>query len=67
MNEPWDNHTKWSKSEWETQIQYDITYKESKYDTKEIYKTETDLQTQNRLVVAKRKVGWGRDGLGIWG
>ena len=32
---------------------------------KKFYKTETDLQTENRLVVAKQKVGWGRDGLRI--
>ena len=42
-----DYHTKWSKSEWERQIPYDITYMWNlKYDTNElIYKTEADSQT----------------------
>ena len=40
-------HTKWSKSERERQMLYDITYMWNlKYDTNEpIYKTETDSQT----------------------
>ena len=43
------------------QIVYDITYMQNlKYDTNElIYKTETDSQTENRLVVAKGEVGEG--------
>ena len=42
-----DYHTKWSKSERERQIPYDITYIWNlKYDTNEpIYETETDSQT----------------------
>ena len=42
-----DYHTKWSKSERERQIPYDITYMWNlKYSTNEpIYKTETDSQT----------------------
>ena len=50
-----DYHTKWSKSEIERQIPRDITYMWNlKYDTNEhIYETETDSQTDNRLVVAK--------------
>ena len=42
-----DHHTKWSKSERERQIPYDVTYMLNlKYDTNElIYKTETDPQT----------------------
>ena len=42
-----DYHTKWSKSERERQIPYDITYMWNlKYGTDEpIYKTETDSQT----------------------
>ena len=41
----------------------DITYMWNlKYDTNEpIYKTETDSQTENRLVVAKREGGGGMD------
>ena len=40
-------HTKWSKTERERQISYDITYMwDLKYNTNEpIYKTETDSQT----------------------
>ena len=47
MDGPRDYHTKWSKSERERQIPYDITYMSNlKYDTsKLIYKTETDSQT----------------------
>ena len=47
MDGPRDYHTKWSKSERESQITYDITYMWNlKYDTNErIYKTETDSQT----------------------
>ena len=42
-----DHHTKWSKSERERQIPYDITYMwDLKYDTNEpIYETETDSRT----------------------
>ena len=42
-----DYRTKWSKSETERQIPYDITYMWNlKYGTSEhIYKTETDSQT----------------------
>ena len=42
-----DYHTKWSKSEREKQIPYDITYMWNlKYDTNEpIYETETESQT----------------------
>ena len=37
-----------------------------KYDTNEpIYETETDSQTENRLVVAKG-VGGRRNGVGVW-
>ena len=41
-----DYHTKWSKSERERQISYDITYMWNlKYDTNDlIYKTEIDSQ-----------------------
>ena len=39
-----------------------------KYDTNELtYKDRDRLtDTENRLVVAKGEVGWGRDGLGAW-
>ena len=47
MNGPRDYHAKWSKSERERQISYDITYMWNlKYDTNEpIYEQETDSQT----------------------
>ena len=47
MDGPTDYHTKWSKSERERQIPYDITYMWNlKYDTNElIYETEIDSQT----------------------
>ena len=47
MDGPRDCHTKWSKSDRERQISYDITYMWNlKYDTNElIHKTETDSQT----------------------
>ena len=48
-----DSHTKWSKSERERQIPYDIAYLWNlKYGTNEpTYRTDTD--TENRLVTAK--------------
>ena len=47
MDGPRDDYTKWSKSERERQIPYDITFMWNlKYDANDlIYKTETDLQT----------------------
>ena len=44
-----------------------ITYMQSlKYDTNEhSYDTEIASETQNRRVVAERKWGWGREGLGV--
>ena len=49
MDGPGDYHTKWSESDRERQILYDIPYMQNlkkKNDTNElIYKTETDSQT----------------------
>ena len=47
MDGPRDYHTKWSKSERERKMPYDVTYMWNlKYDTNEyIYKAETDSQT----------------------
>ena len=47
MDGPRDYHTKWSKSERERQISYNITHMWNlKYDTNElIYKREPDSQT----------------------
>ena len=47
---------------------YDITYMWNlKYGTNGlIYRTDRLTDTENRLVVAKREVGWGGDGVGVW-
>ena len=60
-----DDHIKWNKSE--RQIPYDITYMWNlTYDTNEpIYETETDKDTENRLVLLK--VGGGRRWTGSLG
>ena len=66
-----DYHTKWRKSERETQIPYDISYTWNlKYGTGEpTYKAETDpTDIENRLVVAKtEREGRKRDGHGVLG
>ena len=31
-----------------------------------IYETETDSDTEDRLVVASRERGWEREGVGVW-
>ena len=50
-----DYHTKWSESDRERQIPYEITYMWNlNYDTNElIYETETDIES--RLVTAKEE------------
>ena len=63
MDGPRDDHTKWSKSERERQIPYNITYIwHLKYDTNElIYKTEADSQTQRTdLWLPRGRHGGGR-------
>ena len=54
MDGPGDYHTKWSKSDRERQIPYDIAYMWNlEQDTSELtYETETDSDTENRLVVS---------------
>ena len=54
-----DYHTKWSKSERERQMSYDITYMWNlKYGTNEpIYKRKRIHRHGNRLVVAKEEAG----------
>ena len=54
-----DYHTKWSKSERERQIPYDITYMWNlKYDTNEItYKTNRLTDTENKLMATKGERG----------
>ena len=67
MDGPRDYHTKWSKSERERQVSYDITYM---WNLKKGYKW-TYLQNRNRptdienkLMVTKGE-RWGRDKLGV--
>ena len=59
-----ETHIKWSKSERERQIQYDITYMWNlKYGTDEsIYRTETDSKTHRTDLCRERK----RDGWEVW-
>ena len=65
MDGPRDDHTKWSKSERERQIPYDITYMRNlKYYTNELLWNRNRLTNiENRLVVAKgagcgRRMEW---------
>ena len=55
MDGPRDYHTKWSKSDRERQISYNITYMWNlKYETDElIYETGRLTDVENRCVVAK--------------
>ena len=62
IDRPRDYHTKWSMSDRERQIPYDITYMGNlKYDTNElIYKTENRLtDMENKLMVTKGERQWG--------
>ena len=57
MDRPRDYHMKRSESETERQIPY-ITYmRNTEYDTNE-HMDETDSQTENILMVAKREGVW---------
>ena len=55
MDGPRYYHTEWSKSDREGQI-YDITYMWNLQNNinELIYRTETDLQTENKLMVIKQ-------------
>ena len=66
MEGPRDYYTKWSNSDRESQMPYDINYMcNLKYDRNDlIYETEIDSNLENRPVVAKTA---GRDGVGGWG
>ena len=56
MDGPGDYRT---KSEWERQIPYDVTYTWNlEYDTSE---TETDSDMENKLIITRK-----RDKLGVW-
>ena len=66
MDGPGDYHTEWSKSDRQRQISYDITHMWNlilKNDINElIYKTETDSDFKNKLMITKGEM-WG--GVGI--
>ena len=69
MDGPRDYHFKWSTSDKERHISYDITYVESnKNDTKEfIYTTETNSQiSKSNLGLPKGKLIWEGVKLGRW-
>ena len=63
-----DYHIKWSKSEGERLIPYDITYMWNlKNDINEpIYETETESGTQRIGSWLPRDWGWEREVLGVW-
>ena len=65
MEGPKDYYTKWSKSERERQIPFDITYMWNlKHDIDE-FVYEIDLDIENKLMVTKGKTEE-RDKLGAW-
>ena len=68
MDKPRNYHSKWSKSERERQIPYDITYMWNlKYDVNElIHETETDSQTYRTDFWLPRGKWGGRNGMGVW-
>ena len=63
---PGDYHTKWRESDRDQDHTIPLTWNLTYGTNGLIYKTETDSQTQNRLVVVKGEAGWGRDGQGVW-
>ena len=65
---PRDYQTKWSKTDRERQISYDITYMWNlNYDTNEfIYKTEVASQAENKLMGTQEERGWRQDKSGAW-
>ena len=63
---PRDYHTKWSKPDKDKYHMISLIYGILKNDTNElIYKTETDSQTENKLLVTKEERR-GQDKLGVW-
>ena len=59
MDEPRDDHTKWSKSDRERQISYDIAYmwslKKKKSINELIYKIERPTDIENKFMVTNRE------------
>ena len=68
MDGPRDYYTKWSKSNRERQILYDITYMcNLKKDTNElIYRREANSQTSKTNLWLPKGKEVGRDKLGVW-
>ena len=67
MNGPRDDHTKWSKSDRERQVSYDIAYM---WNLKKKKKNKwTYLQNRNRITGIENKfmVTKGETGVGGWG
>ena len=66
MDGPRDYDTKWSKSERERQISYDVAYMWNLKNKNElIYKTKIDSDIENKLMVTRGE-SRGRDKLGVW-
>ena len=61
MDGPRDHYTKWSQSNKETQIPYDITFMcNLKFNTNEhVYDAETNSQVWSYLWLTKGEGGWG--------
>ena len=56
MSGPKCYHTKWSKSDWERHILYDIVYMQSlKNDTNILLQTERFTKVENELMVTRGK------------
>ena len=66
MDGPRDHHTKWSKSKIST---YDTTYVEPKICCRwtSLWNRNRLRDIENRLVFAKSKREWGREGSEVWG
>ena len=60
VGDPRDYHTKWSKSDRERQVTFDITYMRNLKNgiNAFIYKTNRLIDTEKKLMVAKR-IHWG--------
>ena len=73
MDGPGDYHTKWSKSDKERQVSYNITYlwnlkkkKKKRYKKTYLQKRNRLTDTENKLMVTKEERVGKRDKLGVW-
>ena len=68
MDRPIDYNTKWTKSERERQISYDITHVWNlKYYTNGLnYNTETLTDTENKFMLIKGEREWTMAKLTVW-